>query len=124
MKNRDMKQNTTTNVQSGLLTLPDAKPVLYDGLLLAGEAFWIHDNGTLDEIRDCLNVFKVANRLPNCFWESISDIHATNYSSIYNLTRRMIERDYPECNTVIKPNRQFLLWMYERMCAVAKENIV
>ena len=44
-----------------------------------------------------------------------SDIHATNYSSIYNLTKRMIERDYPECTTTIRPPKSFLLWIYKRL---------
>ena len=124
MIHMETKLQHTTNVHSEQVAPPDAKHVLYDGLLLSGEDFWIHDNRTLYEIRDCLDVFKVANRLPNCFLESISNIHATNYSSIYNLTKRMIERDYPNCNTVIKPNLQFLFWMYERLCAVAKANLV
>ena len=44
---------------------------LYNGLLLEGEKFWSHDFRTLNEILDCLNVVKVTNRLPSCFWESI-----------------------------------------------------
>ena len=42
---------------------------LYNGLLLEGEKFWSHDFRTLNEILDCLNVVKVTNRLPSCFWE-------------------------------------------------------
>jgi len=94
---------------------------LYNGLLLDGEKFWPHDFRTLNEILDCLNVVKVTNRLPSCFWESISDIHATNYSSIYNLTKRMIERDYPECTTTIRPPKSFLLWIYKRLTIVSHD---
>ena len=45
---------------------------LYNGLLLEGEKFWSHDFRTLNEILDCLNVVKVTNRLPSCFWERSS----------------------------------------------------
>ncbi len=102
------------------------EPVLYDRLLLEGESFWQHHNRlTLFEIQDAINVMKISGRLPDCMWEDLQHIHATNYGTFYNLTKRMIDADYPGVFTKIKPNRDFLQWIYEGVKAAAgKANVI
>lgn len=88
----------------------------YNFILKDGEHFWdIHDKMTLIEIKTCVDVFKSAHRLPNCFWESIQDVHATNYSSLYNLTKRHINIECPGVIGNIKPTLSFLEWIYNNL---------
>lgn len=85
-------------------------------ILLPGEVFWTqHNRLTLFEIQDCINIMKISGRLGNCFWEEISDIHATNYSSIYNLTSRYINMQYPNSICTVKPTISFLQWIYNNL---------
>ncbi len=88
----------------------------YDELLKDGEKFYPHVWETLIEIDDCINVIKACNRLPECYWEGIRDIHATNYASIYAITDRMINVMYPRLLfTSVKPNLEFLEWLRLRL---------
>lgn len=93
----------------------------YNYLLLDGERFWdLHDNRTLIDIEFCLNMMKACGRIGNVFWDDIADTHATNYGSIYNLTKRCIEA---ECSNtefyLVKPSLSLIKWIYDGIKAAS-----
>jgi len=88
----------------------------YSLILKEGEMFYLeHDKITLSELKEALSVFVASGRLPDCYWEEIKSYHATNYSSIYNLTDRALSYFYPDSCIVVKPSKSFLEWIINNM---------
>ncbi len=86
----------------------------YENIFIDGEYFWNkHNKMTIWQIKDAIHIMKISGRLPNGIWEDLKDIHATNYATMYNLTKRMIDANYPGVFTKIKPNLNFLIWIYD-----------
>ena len=88
----------------------------YSDLLYDDEEWWCHSEDTIDELTSTLNLMKRINRLPDCFWLDICGIHTTNRSSVYSLTERMINKNYP--GTIffkVKPSAHFLEWIIENL---------
>jgi len=84
----------------------------YEELLLPGEKWHPHIFASLSEIYECISIFKISGRLPNCFWEDIACMHATNFSTLYNMTSRYINMFHPDTVCIIKPTISFLNWIY------------
>lgn len=88
----------------------------YDKILVNGEMWYTsHIKLTLFDIRDVISLFKLAKRLPTCFWEDIQDIHATNYSTIGTLFIRYCDNYYAETIGAMKPTISFLEWVYKNL---------
>lgn len=89
---------------------------LYPELLKDGEKWWSHNERTISELDNIIHLMKCAKYLPNCFWEDICGIHTTNWSSLYSLTERMIEKNYPGTFYMnVKPSRHFLEWVVDNL---------
>jgi hypothetical protein len=86
----------------------------YNLILKKGECFYKgHTNLTILELKSCLDMMKISHRLPNCFWEEIKHIHATNVSTIWSLTNRWFDFKYPNTVGNDKPTISLLNWIYE-----------